>query len=82
MSGNAIDLIAVRARLTGVLATFGLKTPVPSPCLSVCRMAADTALCQGCFRTIAEIAAWSRMTDDEKRVVWARIEQRLVETAP
>lgn len=80
MTEVAIDLIAARARLAGALATFGLKNPVPSPCVSVCRMVAATALCEGCFRTIPEIAGWSRMNDDDKRVVWARIEQRLVET--
>jgi uncharacterized protein len=55
---------------------FGLKT-VPSPCISVCRMDAASGLCEGCFRTIEEIAAWSGLDDEGKRAVWARIEQRL-----
>ena len=82
MSDVALDLIAARARLSDAVATFGLKDPVPSPCVSVCRMDAERVLCVGCLRTIPEISAWSRMTDDDKRVVWARIEQRLVETTP
>jgi uncharacterized protein len=40
-------------------------------------MDAATGLCEGCFRTIEEIAAWSGLDDQGKRAVWARIEQRL-----
>lgn len=49
---------------------------LPSPCISVCRMAPATGLCQGCLRTLDEIAAWSGLDDEGKRVVWARIEAR------
>ena len=53
-----------------------LPTPVPSPCTSVCRMSPATGVCEGCLRTIAEIAGWSRMDDEHKRIVWARLEER------
>jgi uncharacterized protein len=36
-------------------------------------------LCEGCFRTLPEIAGWSRMHDGDKRQVWARIAQRTEE---
>lgn len=52
---------------------------VPSPCTSVCRMSGDTGLCEGCFRTLDEIVAWSRIGDDGdggKRSIWSKIEQR------
>jgi predicted Fe-S protein YdhL (DUF1289 family) len=49
---------------------------VPSPCISVCRMDAAGRLCEGCLRTLDEIAAWSTLSTAEKRVVWARIAQR------
>jgi len=39
-------------------------------------MGAASGLCEGCFRTIDEIAAWSRMDNSEKRVVWDRIVRR------
>ena len=35
-----------------------------------------TGLCEGCLRTIDEIAAWSALSDDDKRAVWQRLEQR------
>jgi len=51
---------------------------VPSPCMSVCRMEAATGLCEGCLRSLDEIAAWSSMDDAGKRRVWQLIEQRAV----
>ena len=52
------------------------QTPVPSPCINVCKMSPVTGLCEGCLRTIDEIAAWRRMDDAEKRSVWRAIELR------
>lgn len=49
---------------------------VASPCVDVCRMNAETGFCDGCFRTIDEIAAWSAYDDDAKRAVLARVESR------
>jgi len=52
------------------------QTPVPSPCINVCRMVPATGLCEGCLRTIDEIVAWGRADDDTKRTVWAEIRRR------
>jgi len=49
---------------------------VPSPCNNVCRMKPDTGLCEGCFRTLDEIAAWPAMSDAEKRTVLAQLPAR------
>jgi uncharacterized protein len=51
-------------------------TPVGSPCTGVCRMRADGAWCEGCSRTLDEIAAWSHMDDAQRRAVWHRLPQR------
>jgi predicted Fe-S protein YdhL (DUF1289 family) len=50
---------------------------VPSPCQSICRMDADTGWCEGCLRTLEEIADWSSLDDDARRAIWRSIEQRL-----
>jgi predicted Fe-S protein YdhL (DUF1289 family) len=50
---------------------------VPSPCLSVCVMDPQTDMCAGCWRSLEEIGVWSRMSDEAKRQVWQRIQQRL-----
>lgn len=52
------------------------SAPVPSPCISVCRMDARSGLCLGCFRTIDEIVAWGRQSDRDRRVVWQQIVHR------
>jgi len=49
---------------------------VPSPCISVCRMDAATGLCEGCFRTLEEIAAWGMASEDERRAVWNELIER------
>ena len=51
----------------------------PSPCISICRMDAVTGLCEGCFRTLEEIAAWGMMADHEKRAVWQELVRRAQE---
>ena len=50
--------------------------PVPSPCISVCRMSEATGLCEGCLRTLDEIAAWSVLDDEQRRAVWDAIALR------
>ena len=50
--------------------------PVPSPCTSVCRIDRASGLCEGCLRTLDEIAAWSVLDDDARRGVWEAIAAR------
>jgi hypothetical protein len=57
----------------------GEVTAVPSPCMSICRMDMDTGFCEGCLRTLDEIAAWGRMGEEEKREVWAQLSKRIDE---
>lgn len=49
---------------------------VPSPCISICRMSEATGLCEGCLRTLDEIAAWSVLDEDDRRAVWDAIARR------
>jgi predicted Fe-S protein YdhL (DUF1289 family) len=39
-------------------------------------MDAPSGLCKGCWRTISEIVAWSKLDDDSKLAVWTLIAQR------
>lgn len=45
-----------------------------SPCVSVCRLDPATQICVGCGRTIAEIAAWSSLSEAERRAILARLD--------
>jgi predicted Fe-S protein YdhL (DUF1289 family) len=55
--------------------------PVASPCINVCKMNARNGLCTGCLRTIDEIAAWSKASNDERRCILATVERRRAEHA-
>lgn len=49
---------------------------VPSPCVNVCRMDDTTGWCEGCLRSLSEIAAWGGMGDADKRAVWRLLPER------
>lgn len=49
---------------------------VPSPCIGVCKMDDTQGWCAGCFRTLAELTAWSGATDAAKLAVWSLVERR------
>ena len=68
------ELIIERAR--EVRAMTDDRAMLPSPCISVCRMDSVTGYCEGCMRTLDEIAAWGLMDNSAKRRVWQEIEQR------
>lgn len=53
--------------------------PLPSPCINVCQMDASSGLCEGCWRTIAEIVAWGTASEAEKRAIWLEIKRRISE---
>lgn len=55
------------------------RTPegrVASPCINVCRMHEATGLCEGCARTITEIAGWSQAADAERIRILALLPER------
>ena len=52
------------------------KQEVASPCIDVCRMDAASGYCEGCRRTLEEIASWSTYSAAEKRAVLARLPAR------
>lgn len=58
------------------MAVLGSTRAIASPCINVCRMNEATGLCDGCLRTIDEIAAWSTLDDTAKRAVWDAIDAR------
>jgi uncharacterized protein len=47
-----------------------------TPCVNVCLLAAETAPCIGCGRTIDEIARWATMSDGERRAIMAALPER------
>ena len=64
-------------RVAEMATRAGEGAQVPSPCQSVCVMHPDTGWCEGCLRTIDEIAGWSRMGNPDKLAVWKQLPERL-----
>jgi len=62
--------------------TQPVSVPCPSPCINVCRMNDATGLCEGCLRTLDEIALWSVLEEEDKRAVWAALAQRRARRPP
>lgn len=57
------------------------RKEVESPCVKICVIHEESGLCTGCLRTLDEIAAWSRMSADERRSVMAQLPDRRSEIA-
>lgn len=72
---DATESIAARACLMSDAGYFDVNSDevVPSPCISVCRMTEDRSRCEGCFRTIDEIRAWSGADSAQRRAIWGRL---------
>ncbi|MFM2044089.1 MAG: hypothetical protein RLY86_2665 [Pseudomonadota bacterium] len=49
---------------------------VKSPCIRVCRIEPDSQLCEGCLRSLDEIARWGSMPAEEKRAVLSALPAR------
>ena len=50
-----------------------LVSPCASPCTNVCRIDAASGWCEGCLRTLDEIAAWSGLDEAARRAVCAQL---------
>lgn len=48
----------------------------PSPCISICRIDQATGWCEGCGRTLEEIADWPMLTNREKRAILEQLDDR------
>ena len=49
---------------------------VATPCVQVCVVDGPSGLCLGCFRTLPEIAGWSKLTDDRRAQIMTELPSR------
>ena len=49
---------------------------IETPCIGTCSIEPTSGSCVGCGRTLAEIAAWSRLAPDERRRIMRRLAGR------
>jgi predicted Fe-S protein YdhL (DUF1289 family) len=50
--------------------------PVATPCIKVCVVDGASSLCLGCYRTLSEIAEWSRLSDDQRTDIMSELPAR------
>ncbi|MGO4402888.1 DUF1289 domain-containing protein [Bosea sp. RAF48] len=54
---------------------------ISTPCIKVCIIAPQNRLCEGCGRTLAEIAQWGRLSEAERLAIMAVLSERLAQGA-
>lgn len=52
------------------------RDEIESPCVKICVIHPEERLCVGCYRSIDEIAAWSRLTHEARAAVMADLPAR------
>lgn len=57
------------------------RREVDSPCIKICVIHPEERICVGCYRSIEEIATWSRLTPAERRAIMADLPARLPKLA-
>ena len=50
-----------------------------TPCIKVCVIDPVSKLCEGCGRTLAEIAQWGRLSEAERLAIMAVLPERLAD---
>jgi hypothetical protein len=56
--------------------------PIATPCVKVCVVDGESGLCLGCLRTLAEVAAWGRLSDAERAQIMAGLAARRSRVRP
>ena len=50
--------------------------PIATPCVKICIVDGESGLCMGCYRTLAEVGGWSRLSDAERAAIMAGLPDR------
>jgi predicted Fe-S protein YdhL (DUF1289 family) len=58
------------------------REAIESPCVRLCVVEPASRLCMGCLRSIDEIAAWTRMTAEERRRIMGELPGRAERIKP
>ncbi|MCT4557306.1 MAG: DUF1289 domain-containing protein [Pelagimonas sp.] len=52
------------------------RDEIESPCINICVIHPESRICTGCYRSIDEITAWSKMAPDARSKIMAELPQR------
>ncbi|HEY9217354.1 MAG TPA: DUF1289 domain-containing protein [Phenylobacterium sp.] len=56
--------------------------PIKTPCVQVCAVDGQSGLCLGCYRTLPEIARWSKLPEAERDAIMAELPSRRDRISP
>jgi predicted Fe-S protein YdhL (DUF1289 family) len=54
----------------------GPPKPIATPCVKVCVVDGESGLCLGCYRDLAEVAGWAKLSEDERARIMAELPSR------
>ena len=50
---------------------------ISTPCVKICVIDRTSGLCEGCGRTLQEIARWGSLSELERRAIMGKLAERL-----
>jgi predicted Fe-S protein YdhL (DUF1289 family) len=57
-------------------------SPIATPCIKVCVVDGESGFCMGCFRTLAEVAGWTKFGEAEREAIMADLPSRPARVRP
>ncbi|HEY5237981.1 MAG TPA: DUF1289 domain-containing protein [Rhizomicrobium sp.] len=51
---------------------------IQTPCINICKIDPATRLCEGCGRSLDEIARWGSMSDAERAAIMRALPERRI----
>ncbi len=58
-----------------------LRRQAESPCVGVCLIDEQTGLCEGCLRTLDEVAVWGSSSAQQRGEILLNVDRRRAERA-
>ena len=50
--------------------------PIKTPCIKVCVIDGETGLCMGCYRELTEVAAWQKLSEEDRARILTELPTR------
>ena len=54
-----------------------ISKPLTTPCIGKCSTVFGDSVCRGCQRFVHEVIDWNRYNDDQKHIIWQRLDEYL-----
>jgi predicted Fe-S protein YdhL (DUF1289 family) len=58
------------------------RPAIATPCIKVCVIDGETGLCMGCYRQLTEVAAWQKLSNEDRARIMTELPTRKVRIRP